>query len=81
MRKITVRVEEDDGDAFAAFCASNGVSMQSTLASMLIAAVEVWERFDRQPVANWPPEYLTQRGWEELINRARLLDSEKRRRS
>lgn len=75
MRKMTVRADEEQAALFAAFCARNGVSMQSVLVSMLLEAVEEYGRHEETPVSDWPPEY---KGWQALIDRARNLDAQKR---
>lgn len=79
VKKWTVRVDDETAEAFTAFCAQHGVSVHSCLSTMVTATVTLSIEHGNQPVEEWEATAAERFG--RMIESARQLDAERRRRS
>lgn len=80
MKKWTVRVDDETAAAFSSFCEAHGISMHSVLTTMLTATMRIYREHGQVPVHEWPDDDTRAR-YTRVVEEARRLDTERRRRS
>lgn len=82
VRKLTVRVEDDDAEALREMCAINGVTLQAFFQAGVEGTVARFRAEGGRPASEWTPQSIDTAGAtaEATFARAREIDARRRRR-